>query len=134
MMTQTRSARQIVENTYAALLERGDMDEFMADFADDAELIEVESLPYGGRFRGKAAIKGAMLNLLTYWSDLSYVIERIVDSTDCVIAQGTFAAKGAKSGIAVSFPLAEVWTVKDGQITELLAIYGDTKQVVDALA
>jgi uncharacterized protein len=133
-MTQTRSARQIVENTYAALLERGDMDEFMANFADDAELIEVESLPYGGRFRGKDAIKGAMLNLLTYWSDLSYVIERILDNDDCVIAQGTFSAKGARSGKPVCFPLAEVWTIKDGRITELLAIYGDTKQVVDALA
>jgi uncharacterized protein len=133
-MTQTKSARQIVEKAYAAFLERGDLDEFMEGFADDAELIEVETLPYGGRFCGRDAIKGAMIHLASCWSDLSYVIHRIVDSEDCVMAHGTFAAKGAKSGIAVSFPLAEVWTVKNGQITELLAIYGDTKQVVEALA
>jgi ketosteroid isomerase-like protein len=48
-MTQ-KSARQIVEKCYAAFLERGDLDEFMEGFADDAELIEVESLPMAGAF------------------------------------------------------------------------------------
>jgi ketosteroid isomerase-like protein len=133
-MTTARSARQIVDDAYASLLQRGDMDAFLRDFDDESVLVEVESLPYGGRHRGKENIRKAMLQLLSVWKDLSYTMEGVVDSADCVISYGQFQATGAKSGKRVSFPLAEVWKVRDGRVRELLAIYGDTQQVVQALA
>src|SRR3979490_1089766 len=75
-MTTARSARQIVDEAYASLLQRGDMDAFLRDFDDESILVEVESLPYGGRHRGKENIRKAMLHLLSVWKDLSLTRQR----------------------------------------------------------
>jgi len=133
-MTAQKTSRQIIDEAYAAILGRGDIDGFLVDFADDAILVEAASLPYGGTFTGPAAIKAAMIRVFDYWTDFSYTVEHIVYGDEWVMAYGEFAATATKSGKRVAMPLAEIWKIKDGKVTMVSPIYSDTKIALDALA
>jgi ketosteroid isomerase-like protein len=131
----SKSARQIVDDAYAALFERGDLEGFLADFDDRSEMIEAGSLPYGGTYRGKDEIRAAIQQVIgKYWNDFAYDIESIVYGDEYVMAYGRFSATGKKSGIKVSFPLTEVWRIRDGRVVLVHPVYGDTKQAAEALA
>lgn len=133
-MTATKSARQIVDDAYAAILGRGDVDGFLVDFADDAVMVEAASLPYGGTFTGPAAIKAAIVRVFDYWTDFAYTVEHIVHDDSWVMAYGEFSATATKSGTRVAFPLAEIWRIENGRVKMVTPIYSDTKQALDALA
>lgn len=128
-------ARQVVDDAYAALFGRGDLEGFLADFDENSEMIEADSLPYGGTYRGKDAIRAAIGKVISeYWDNFAYDIESIVYGDEYVMAYGRFSATGKQSGKKVSFPLTEVWRVRDGRVALVHPVYGDTKQAVDALA
>ena len=131
----SKSARQVVDDAYAALFERGDLEGFLADFDDNSKMIEADSLPYGGTYRGKDAIRAAIQKVVgEYWSDFAYDIESIVYGDEYVMAYGCFSAIGKKNEKKVSFPLTEVWRIRDGRVTLVHPVYGDTKQAAEALA
>ena len=134
VMTAQKTSRQVVDDAYAAILGRGDIDAFLADFADDAVMVEAASLPYGGTFTGPSAIKAAMIRVFDYWTDFSYTIEHIVYDDAWVMAYGTFAATASRSGKRVAMPLAEIWKIRDGKVTMVSPIYSDTRLALDALA
>lgn len=131
----TKTARQVVDDAYAALFERGDLEGFLADFDENSEMPEAEALPYGGTYRGKDAIRAAIQKVIgEYWDDFAYDIESIVYGEEYVMAYGRFSATARTSGKAVSFPLAEVWRIRNGRVALVHPVYGDTKQAADALA
>lgn len=124
---------QVIESAYEAILGRGDIDDFIGHFADDGVLIEAESLPYGGTFRGKAAIKAALEAVFPYYSSFSFEPEVLTANGPWVIAYGTFSATSAQTSKSITFRLAEVSKVEDGKITLIHPIYSDTKAVLDTL-
>ena len=134
-MMSIKTAREVVDDAYAALFQRGDLEGFLADFDDRSEMIEAESLPYGGTYRGKDAIRSAIQAVITdYWEGFAYEIESIAYGDEYVMAYGRFSATGKKSGKKVSFPLAEVWKIREGRVALVHPVYGDTKQAAEALA
>lgn len=130
----TKTARQVVDDAYEAILGRGDIDGFLVDFAPDGTLVEAASLPYGGTFTGPAAIKAAMIRVFDYWTDFSYTVEHIVYGEEWVMAYGEFAATATISGTRVTMPLAEIWRIENGRVKMVSPIYSDTKMAIDALA
>ncbi|WP_156681281.1 nuclear transport factor 2 family protein [Sphingomonas profundi] len=132
-MTATRTARQVVDDAYEALFARDDLDGFLADFDDASELVEATSLPYGGTFRGKAAIKAAIQNVFGYWRDFAYTIDAIADGEEYVIAYGRFSATATTTGTRIDIPLAEVWRIRSGKVALCSPLYSDTKLALDAL-
>jgi uncharacterized protein len=129
-----KTARQVVDDAYAALFGRNDLDGFLADFDAHSELTEAKSLPYGGTFRGRSAIKAGIENVFGYWSAFSYDIESIVYGDEYVIAYGHFRATSSASGKTIDMPLAEVWRIRNGKVLLCSPIYSDTKAAVDALS
>lgn len=132
-MTAVKTARQVVDDAYAALFERGSVDEFLTDFDENSVMLEADSLPYGGRFQGPANIKAAMENVFGIWKDFSYDIEGTAYDEEYVIAYGKFSATSVKTGTKFSTPLAEVWHIRNGKVVLLHPVYSDTKAAVDAL-
>ena len=128
-----KSPRQLVDDAYAALFERGDLDGFLADFNEDSMMIEAESLPYGGTFRGRAAIKAAIERVFGYWRDFAYDLDAITNSEEYVIAYGRFRATSIKTGKPIDMPLAEVWHIRDGRVVMINPVYSDTKLALDLL-
>ena len=133
-MSHARTARQVVDDAYAALFERNDLDGFLSDFDENSTMIEAASLPYGGTFRGKETIRTAIQRVFGYWEDFAFDIESIVYGDEYVIAYGRFSATSTKSGKKIDLPLAEVWKIHEGRVALVHPIYSDTKLALDALA
>jgi ketosteroid isomerase-like protein len=128
-----KSARQVVDEAYAALFKQNDLDGFLRDFDDESELVEAKSLPYGGVFRGRATIKAAIQNVFGYWSAFSYDIESIVYGDEYVMAYGYFRATSARTGKTIDMPLTEVWRIRNGKVLLCSPIYSDTHTALEAL-
>ena len=124
----------IVKSAYEAMLDRGDLEGFLSYFAEDGELLEADSLPYGGRFTGADAIRGALLKVVDTFSAFSFKPDIFATSGEWVIAYGTFSVTVRATGKSVSFPLAEATRVVDGKIKLINPVYGDTAAILEALA
>jgi ketosteroid isomerase-like protein len=132
-MMASKSARQLVDDAYDALFGRGDLSGFLADFDENSVMIEAESLPYGGTFRGRDTIKAAIEQVFAYWRDFAYEVEAIADSELWVMAYGRFRATSVKTGKQLDIPLAEVWHIRDGKVMMISPIYSDTKLALNVL-
>lgn len=124
----------IVKAAYEAMLGRGDIDGFLSYFAEDGVLLEADSLPYGGRYIGADAIRGALVKVAETFSAFSYTPDIFATSGEWVIAYGTFAVTVRATGKSVSFPLAEASHIVDGKIRLINPVYGDTAAILSALA
>jgi uncharacterized protein len=111
----------------------GQTDEFFEMFDDDVVLVEADSLPYGGTYKGKEIVMKSILGVMSYFDKMTLDIETITAGDDFVIAYGRFAATGLATGMKVSFPLAEVWKLKNGKVVYLNPVYGDVKETVEAI-
>lgn len=128
-----KTPTQIVESAYEAILGRGNIDDFLAHFAEDAVMIEAESLPYGGTYTGKAAIKAGLESVFPHYTAFSYAPEVLTAAGEWVIAYGIFSITSAKTGKSISFKLAEVSKVENGKITMIHPVYSDTKALLDTM-
>jgi uncharacterized protein len=95
-------------------------------FADDVELHEADSLPYGGVYKGIEAFKKGIGIMFDAWSDLEFHIEQFTAGGDLVIIYMQLRATGKTTGKTFSFPVAEVWRFRDGKVVEMRPIYWDT--------
>lgn len=130
-----RTARQVVFDAYDNVRKTGDLDLFLADFADDAVLEESEAFPegYRGRHYGKPAVKATIQRIMgEFWRDFSFIIEKTVADDEFVIVFGKFSATGAKTGKKVEFPLMEMWRVQDEKVVWMRPVYGDHAQIAEA--
>jgi hypothetical protein len=123
----------VVKASYAALLDKGDLEGFLSFFAEDGALLEADSLPYGGRFVGADAIREALMKVMGTFSAFSFKPDIFATSGEWVIAYGAFSVTVRKTGKSVSFPLAEATHVVDGKIKLIHPIYSDTAAILAAL-
>jgi len=132
--TATKAPAEIVKDAYDALLGNGNLDAFMEVFDDKSVMREATTLPYGGTYVGRDAIRKGIEGVFGYFSSFGYEVHQITSGGDYVIAYGTFSATSAKNGKSVSFPLAEVWKFDGERVEFIEPIYFDVKAVADILA
>lgn len=124
----------VMKSVYDALLSRGDLEGFLDCFAEDGVLIEADSLPYGGRFTGRDAMRDALLKVINTYSAFSFTPDVFTTSGEWVIAYGTFSVTVRATGKSITFPLAEVSQVIGGKIQLIHPVYGDTAAILAALS
>lgn len=127
------SPEEVVKASYAAMLDRGDLEGFLSFFAEDGVLLEAESLPYGGRHVGIDAIRSALLKVVGTFSEFSFKPDVFATAGEWVIAYGTFSVTVRNTGKAVTFPLAEATRVVDGKIKLINPVYSDTAAILEVL-
>jgi ketosteroid isomerase-like protein len=129
------SAEEVVRLAYDLVEKTGDIDQFLAVFADDAVLEESSWLPYGGEHRGKPAIKETITRIMTgHWRDFTIVINGYTSDAEMVIVDLTLTATGSQTGKTASFRVLEMWKVLNGKVVWLRPVYGDYGQIREALA
>ena len=101
----------------------GDMEGAAARVADDIVWHQIGSEP----IRGKANLAASMANFAEY--DIKYDVHDVTASDDHVIALGTAVA--TKDGRSLTYRTAEIYHVKNGQVTERWAFSDDTKAITD---
>lgn len=122
---------KIVQDAYAANA-RGEPAGFTASFTADTEIHEVESLPYGGVYKGPEAFPLVIGKVLEHFSALKFTKHNIIASGDNVVAWGDLDLTGKQTGISVTIPLIEIWTIVDGKTQKLQVVYGDTVTALKA--
>lgn len=122
---------KIVKDAYAASA-RGEPQGFTASFTEDTEIHEAPSLPYGGIHKGIQSFPTLIGKVLEHFSSLKFTKHNIIASGDNVVSWGVLDLVGKKTGMSVTIPLVEIWTIKNSKTEKLEVIYGDTVEALKA--
>ena len=102
----------------------GDMEGAASKVADDVVWHEIG---HAEPRRGKADLAASMGDFEGY--DVKWDVHDVTASDDHVIALGTAVA--SKDGKSLTYRTAEIYHVKNGQVTERWAFSDDTKAITD---
>jgi uncharacterized protein len=121
---------QQLKALYGAVI-KGDLEAVVKLLHPEFVVVEPESLPYGGTYRGRDAFLGELLPKMT--KDFQLVLEdvRVLDGGDVVAGQLTAVFTSRKSGRALRVPYVEICSFKDGLISLLEVYPQDTHRIVD---
>jgi ketosteroid isomerase-like protein len=87
-------------------------------FDPDIEFHVPPDLPYGGSFRGLAAVKQAHAATRDHYDRIRTEIEQIVCSGDLAIMYFQFNFRARKNGRTGSFPMIETFRLAGGKVIE----------------
>ena len=113
---------------------RGDLDGVKEIWHDDFrwEGTNDDRLPVGGRHEGKDAAAQALAGLREAWESFSAIPDEFHESDGTVIVLGHAEATAKDSGKSVQYPFVQVWRMRDGKATEVLAL-SDTYEIAKTL-
>jgi ketosteroid isomerase-like protein len=98
----------------------------------DLQIIEAESLPYGGTTEGRENFKEFSKRVFTSWNNTRVTSEAFIGDGNQVVVLASMSAESKSSGTRFTMPIAEVWTFdSDGRVIEIKPFYFDTKKLVD---
>lgn len=123
----------IIEN-YLQLAKLGRREEGTAlYFHEDFTVVEADTLPYAGTYRGAKGFMQLIGKVMGEWSNLEIETLQVVGAPDGDVFAIEMSMKGAstKSGRPFSTTVCELWTIKDHKIFAIKPYYWDTKKMVD---
>jgi len=112
----------------------GDIDGVLASLTDDVVVHECDSVPYPGDYGGKDGFMQLLQDFIATWElEGGLVVEEILPAGDdrvLVLAHADVVAKA--TGKALELRIAEVYTIRDGAIADIVVHYWDTHAMVEA--
>jgi uncharacterized protein len=128
---------EIVRRLFAAV-EARDGDAVVACYADDVEIHEAESLPYGGVYGGRDGARRHWEAVSSAWRPFKRGLARGLDPTfiegDSDTIAVHFRARGIDaSGLRFDAPEVGLYTVRDGAIVRSRMFHADTAAVTSFL-
>lgn len=123
--------RTLIQGLYD-LTAQGKWDEAEARLTDDFEIIEAESLPYSGEWKGKDALKRLYTLVFEFWENPSLDIHDITVSENHAIGLLTIHATSRHNGERLAMKVAEVFHLRDNKISGITPYYFDTLAIVKA--
>jgi hypothetical protein len=115
----------LVKSAYTSYFS-GDIDGFFSVFDEHVELHEADSLPYGGTYKGIEHVKKGISKMFNAWDGLEFKIEEFTAGGELVIVYMQLLASGKTTGKTFSFPVAEIWRIRNSKVVEIRPIYWDT--------
>jgi ketosteroid isomerase-like protein len=125
-MTQT--ALTLTRRIYE-IAGQGRWDEVEQLLSEDLVIHEPESLPYGGEWRGKDALRRLYAKVMTYWADPSVAVRSIVGDDEHAVALLDFTMTSRTTGERFTMPVAEASRAEGGKIVEMRIHYFDTAKL-----
>jgi ketosteroid isomerase-like protein len=128
----SRENVEVVEQFEHAFV-RGDMDEVMSLVDEDIVVHEAPSVPYPGDHRGHDGFLKLAAAFNRVWEITSPLDLTFLDAGDtCVVVLVRFDVVARATGRPLTLELAEIYSVRDGRITELDIYYRDTAAILEA--
>lgn len=118
------------EGFYAALDAR-DLDTLSGLLTEDVVFVAPSGIPFGGRLRGRDAVRGFITDAWSFFEDYANVRERMVAHQDRVVVFGHHVSE--PHGVRQLVPYQSVLTFRDGLICEF-AMQLDAGLVVKSVA
>jgi ketosteroid isomerase-like protein len=126
----TRSRMTVLRSFYDAVA-RGDVDAIF-DLLDPQVVWRTpESLPWGGTFHGHEGLRQFFAKLISQPVEARREVQRYIDTGDRIIVQLRTFGRPKEDTTETDVPEVHVWTVRNGKIDELEAIF-DTETAVRA--
>jgi hypothetical protein len=112
---------------------KGDIDYVLSILADDIVVHEAPNVPYPGDHRGKDGFRQLAAAFGQVW-DRKQLVELDVmpagPDRAVLVARSDVVAK--HTGTPLALRVAEIYTIRDGKIAEILVHYWDTAEMVAA--
>lgn len=108
---------------------QGAWDRVEAHLSDDLVIHEPPSLPYGGVWRGRDALRRLYAEVMSYWADPSVQVRSIVGDETWAVAILDFSMTSKVTGERFAMPVAEASRAEGGKIAEMRIHYFDTAEV-----
>ncbi len=106
--------------------------QMLAVLHPNLQVIEAESLPYGGTIQGRELFEDFTKSVFTTWRNTSVTVEELIGEGNYVVVLATMSGEGKSTGVPFNMPIAEVWRFDaDGLVVEIKPFYFDTKKLVD---
>ncbi|MFO7610729.1 MAG: nuclear transport factor 2 family protein [Candidatus Krumholzibacteriia bacterium] len=122
----------IIRGIYAAFA-AGDMPAVLASFDPQIRWDEAEGFPYGGLYTGPdQVLENVFMKLGTEWEGFAALPDEYVAEGGTVVALGRYQGVYKATGKKVSVPMAHVWKLRNGRVTEFRQ-HTDTAVVRQAL-
>ena len=125
-----RNPMQVVQELYDAFARR-DLPKVFNLLSPDIEIVQSEELPWGGLYRGHEGARQFFSRLGSYINS-ALDIERLIDAEDHVVAIGWTHGTVNATGASYRVPIAHVWRVRDGLVTQTQFLI-DNPKMLEAL-
>lgn len=120
-MTSSENQAETVVRTIYAKVAAADFEGVLSLLADDAKFVQAEGLPFGGRFVGHAGFSEMAGRIVAAWPGFAVKAEAFLsDGEDRVVVVTQLSGQG------LHMPMLELWTVRDGLVTQCQPFYFDT--------
>jgi ketosteroid isomerase-like protein len=112
---------------------RGDMDEVLSLLHEDIVVHEAPSLPYAGDHRGHDGFLKLAAAFNRVWEMTSPLDLTFLDAGEtAVVVLVRYDVVARATGNPLTLDHVEIYTVRDGKITDLDVYYRDTAAIVEA--
>lgn len=133
----TRRQVEVVDAFERAIQDRwrtgAGIDTVLAHLSPEVEVIEAPSMPYPGTFRGHDGFIELTERFAATWTFLpGKTFEYLTDDKGRVMVLTLGRAVAKATGREIEWRLAELFTVRDGLITEIRPYYWDTAAIAAA--
>jgi ketosteroid isomerase-like protein len=118
----------IVKATYAAMAE-GNVAAAMANFHETMVLIEPESLPYGGTYKGLGEVAAAIGTIAQYVDLAGLKVGRVLADDETAVAYVTATWRNP-DGTTQDIPMRECYQFNDSKIIEMRVFYWDVAALI----
>ena len=131
-MHADRDANESLVRQFLAAATVGDRDTLARLAAPDITVIEAASLPFGGRHVGLDAFQTLVRRVFTTLEDTRLSLDQFIPGPDCVMVLARLHGRSRRDGSDVEMPIAELWRITGGLVSEITPYYFDTALMRDA--
>ena len=125
---------QVVREFYRAG-RAGELDTVRPLLAADVVLVEPNSMPYRGSYRGPDAVMQVQMDLYTkYYEFLSFELTSVIGDGENAVAQVKVKGVARATGRSIETSAVEWFVVRNGQITSITPYHFDTALMLKALS
>lgn len=125
-----QETRALVEKLYA-LSGAGDWTAVAEYMSDDLVIREADSLPYGGDYTGRNALRDLFGKVMAFWDDPSIEMHAITAGQDHGVGILTLSVTSRRTGRRLTLDIAEMFRFRDGKLVEIKPYYYDTHMIVE---
>ena len=113
-------------------ISRGDVQEALHCLGPSVELLEPDSLPYGGRYTGREGFVRFLTEIAKFW-DIAPVATLVHDLGDDVLVRSALRLTARSTDRTLDTSVLEVYSVERGLITRIEPFFRDTAKMVGVL-
>ena len=120
----------VIESAYKAF-GKGDVETVLEYFADSAQIVAPESLPWGGSYEGPEGMRTFLAKTLEHFTEFKTTPEKVLGADDnhvIVVARNSGKTKQGRHDEQVVW----VYQLRDGKITSA-HVFADTAATLEAI-